>query len=377
MKKVILVSNTAWSIFNFRSGLMKKLDEEGFKVISIAPFDEYAHKIPYEYHEIKMNNKGTNPFEDFVLFLRFFLLYRKLKPDVILHFTPKPNIYGTLAAKLLKKPCINNVAGLGTVFIQESLVTKIVRTLYSISQKSAQKIFFQNREDQVIFQKFGIFENTDLLPGSGIDTKRFSPQEKKSNNNYFAFLLHSRLIWDKGVGEFVEAARKIKRKNPDVKFQILGFLDVENTSAISKEQMDKWVDEGVIDYLGAVIDVREYIANSDCIVLPSYYREGIPRALLEAASMEKPIITTKNVGCKDVVDDGINGFLCEKKSVDDLVDKMNQMLLLTLKERNEMGIKGREKVVREFDEQIVIRKYFEAIEKIFSITNEYIKFSTY
>ena len=377
MKKVILVSNTAWSIFNFRSGLMKKLDKEGFKVISIAPFDEYAHKIPYEYHEIKMNNKGTNPFEDFVLFLRFFLLYRKLKPDVILHFTPKPNIYGTLAAKLLKKPCINNVAGLGTVFIQESLVTKIVRTLYSISQKSAQKIFFQNREDQVIFQNFGIFENTDLLPGSGIDTKRFSPQEKKSNNNYFAFLLHSRLIWDKGVGEFVEAARKIKRKNPDVKFQILGFLDVENTSAISKEQMDKWVDEGVIDYLGAVIDVREYIANSDCIVLPSYYREGIPRALLEAASMEKPIITTKNVGCKDVVDDGINGFLYEKKSVDDLVDKMKKMLLLTLKERNEMGIKGREKVVREFDEQIVIRKYFEAIEKIFSITNEYIKFSTY
>ena len=367
MKKVILVSNTAWSIFNFRSGLMKKLDEEGYQIISIAPFDEYAHKIPYEYHEIKMNNKGTNPFEDFVLFLRFFLLYRKLKPDVILHFTPKPNIYGTLAAKLLRKPCINNIAGLGTVFIQESLVTKIARILYRLSQKSAQKIFFQNREDQEIFQKFGIFENTDLLPGSGINTKKFSPQEKKSNNNYFAFLLHSRLIWDKGVGEFVAAARKIKRKNPNVKFQILGFLDVENTSAISKEQMNKWVDEGVIDYLGAVIDVREYIANSDCVVLPSYYREGVPRALLEAASMEKPIITTNNVGCKDVVDDGVNGFLCETKSVDDLVDKMQQMLLLTLKERNEMGIKGREKVIREFDEQIVIRKYFEEIEQIFNM----------
>ena len=366
MKKVILVSNTTWSIFNFRSGLMKKLAEKGYQIITIAPFDEYAHKIPYEYHKIKMNNKGTNPFEDFVLFLRFFLLYRKLKPDVILHFTPKPNIYGTLAAKLLKKPCINNIAGLGTVFIQESFVTKIARILYRISQKSAQKIFFQNREDLELFEKFGIIENTDLLPGSGIDTTKFIPQKKVKQSN-FVFLLHSRLIWDKGVGEFVEAARKIKRKKPDVKFQILGFLDVENTSAISKKQMDKWVDEGVIDYRGAVIDVREYIANSDCVVLPSYYREGVPRSLLEAASMEKPIITTNNVGCKDVVDDGINGFLCEKKSVDDLVDKMQQVLMLTPKERNEMGIKGREKVIREFDEQIVIRKYFEVIEQIFSI----------
>ncbi len=364
MKKVILVSNTAWSIFNFRSGLMKKLDEEGYKIITIAPFDEYANKIPYEYHEIKMNNIGTNPFEDFILFLRFFFLYRKLKPDVILHFTPKPNIYGTLAAKLLKKSCINNIAGLGKVFIRESFVTKIARILYRISQNSAQKIFFQNREDQAIFQKFGNFENTDLLPGSGIDTKRFFPQEKKINNNYFTFLLHSRLIWDKGVGEFVDAARRIKRKKPDVKFQILGFLDVKNISAISKEQMNNWVDEGVIDYLGEVCDVRDYIANSDCVVLPSYYREGVPRSLLEAASMSKPIITTNNVGCREVVDDGINGFLCEIKSVDDLVTRMQQMLLLTLKKRNEMGIKGREKVIREFDEQIVFKKYIEAIHEV-------------
>jgi len=363
-KKIAVISNTAWSIFNFRSGLMKRLDEKGYKIITIAPFDEYANKIPYEYHEIKMNNKGTNPFEDFVLLLRFFLLYRKLKPDVILHFTPKPNIYGTFAAKHLKKSCINNIAGLGKVFIKESFVTKITRILYRISQKSAKKIFFQNREDLEIFKKFGIIENTDLLPGSGIDTKRFSSQDKTSNDNYFTFLLHSRLIWDKGVGEFVEAARRIKRKNPDVKFQILGFLDVENTSAISKEQMNKWVDEGVIDYLGEVCDVREYIANSDCVVLPSYYREGVPRALLEAASMEKPIITTNNVGCKNVVDDGINGFLCEIKSVDDLVDKMQQMLRLTQKTRYDMGKKGREKVVREFDEQIIFKKYIEAIREV-------------
>jgi len=363
IKKIAVVSNTAWSIFNFRSGLMKKLDEQGYKIITIAPFDEYAHKILYEYHKIKMNNKGTNPFEDFILFLRFFFLYRKLKPDVILHFTPKPNIYGTFAAKLLRKPCVNNIAGLGTTFIRESLVTKIVRTLYCISQKSTQKIFFQNREDRAIFQKLGIFENTDLLPGSGIDTNKFIPKKKKEQNN-FAFLLHSRLIWDKGVGEFVDAARRIKRKKPDVKFQILGFLDVENTSAIPKEQMNKWVDEGVIDYLGEVCDVREYIANSDCVVLPSYYREGVPRSLLEAASMAKPIITTNNVGCKNVVDEGITGFLCEIKSVDDLVDKMEQMLRLTKKTRCEMGKKGREKIIREFDEQIVFKKYVEAINEV-------------
>jgi len=361
-KKIAVVSNTAWSLYNFRLNLMKELELQGYDVIAIAPFDEYKKKMKFEYFDIKINNRGTNVIQDFFLFWRFFLLYKKIKPDVILQFTIKPNIYGTIAANFLNIPCINNIAGLGTLFIKENWLSQIAKLLYKFSQQFAKKIFFQNRDDAKLFSKIIKKEKCDILPGSGVNLEKYMPRKKE--NSEFSFLLMARLLWDKGIGEYIKAARKVKKKYPNIKFKIIGWLDENNSSAVSKIQMNKWVNEGVVDYLGAKDDVRDYIANSGCVVLPSYYREGVPRSLLESASMAKPIITTNSVGCREVVDMNLNGFLCKPRNVDDLVDKMKKMILLSSLERKEMGKNGRKKMINEFDEKIVIEKYLAAIKKV-------------
>jgi glycosyltransferase involved in cell wall biosynthesis len=187
---------------------------------------------------------------------------------------------------------------------------------------------------------------------------------KRTNNNKIVFLLIARMLWDKGVGEYVEAAKIIKKKYDNVEFQLLGFLDVENKSAISREQMDIWVEEGCVNYLGTTDDVRNYIAKSDCIVLPSFYREGTPRTLLESASMAKPIITTDNVGCRDVVDDGINGYICKPRNSGDLAVKIEKFIALSKDKVSDMGKNGRDKMLKEFDECIVIDKYLHNINKV-------------
>ncbi|MBT7470123.1 MAG: glycosyltransferase family 4 protein, partial [Candidatus Cloacimonetes bacterium] len=344
-KRIAVVSNTAWSLYNFRLNLMKELQLKGYDVVAVAPFDEYKEKITFEYFDIKMNNQGTNIIEDFFLFWRFVRLYKKIKPDVILQFTIKPNIYGTIAANFLNIPCINNIAGLGTLFIRENWLSKIVKLLYKFSQQFAKKIFFQNRDDAELFSKIIKQDKCDILPGSGVNLEKFSPRKKETSE--FSFLLMARLLWDKGVGEYIEATREVQKKYPDIKFKIIGWLDVDNPSAVSKTQMNKWINEGVVEYLGAKDDVRDYIANSDCVVLPSYYREGVPKSLLESASMARPIITTDSIGCREVVDINVNGFLCKPRSVDDLVDKMKKMILLSSLEREEMGKNGRKKMINE------------------------------
>jgi glycosyltransferase involved in cell wall biosynthesis len=209
-------------------------------------------------------------------------------------------------------------------------------------------------------------EVTELLPGSGIDLNRFTPAATTAVhdvNTKFRFLLIARMLRDKGVGEYVEAARLLRRRWPQAEFCLLGFVDVQNPAAISRAEMDVWVAEGVVNYLGVSDDVRIQIAIADCVVLPSY-REGTPRTLLEAAAMARPIITTDAVGCREVVDDGINGYLCKARNAEDLAAKMEQMLSLPQAQRSEMGQRGRAKMKAEFDEQIVFRKYFAAIEDI-------------
>ena len=203
----------------------------------------------------------------------------------------------------------------------------------------------------------------DVLPGSGVDIEKFKPVEKE-DDGIFRFLVVSRMLWTKGIQEFIDAAKIIKQKHQDVEFQLLGYLDMNSPTAISKKQMDIWMKDGYINYLGGSDDVRVKIAKADIIVLPSFYREGTPRALLESASMQKPIITTDNIGCRDVVNDGVNGYLCEMKNAVDLADKMEKMLRLTNEQRNAMGKAGRKKIVKEFDETIIIRKYIDAIDAV-------------
>ncbi len=372
MKKIAIVVNNSWYAWNMRANLGFAFKNKGYEVVFICPYDIYSENIKkyFEYIDIKINSKGTNPIEDLKTIYRYYKTYKKIKPDIVLQYTIKPNIYGTIAASMLNIPTINNIAGLGTLFIKQNFVTKIAKFLYKFSQKRATKIFFQNQDDFKMFidEKLVQKEKCDVLPGSGVDIEKFMPVEKE-DDGIFRFLLIGRMLWDKGVGEYVEAANIIKSlelKNENynkIEFELLGELGVLNLTAIGQEQMNYWVDNGLIKYLGKSDNVSEEIAKVDCVVLPSY-REGTPRTLLEAASMAKPIVTTDVPGCRDVVDDGINGYLCEMKNANDLADKMQKMLSLTFEEREAMGKAGRKKIVKEFDEKIVIEKYLKAIESI-------------
>ena len=348
---------------------MLHLQSLGYEVIAVAPLDAYSSRFAEHgitFKAMPMDNKGTHPVKDSLLILRFVGLFFKLKPACILSYTPKCNIYSSLAAGFLNIPIINNVSGLGTAFIKENLVTKIVKWLYVVSLKKSAKIFFQNNDDLSLFVQLGLVkaELTGLLPGSGVDVQRFTPLDKPVPNDRFVFLLVARMLKDKGVVEFVNATRLLKLQHPAIECQLLGFLDAKNPTAITSEEMQVWVNEGIVNYLGVSDNVVDYLRLADCVVLPSYYREGVPRSLLEAASVGKPIITTDAVGCREVVDEGINGFLCEPRSTDDLKAKMEKMLLLPEAERLQMGLKGREKMLKQFDEKIVIKRYVEVIEAL-------------
>lgn len=367
-KTVAIVINTSWNIYNFRLGFLKSLQKDGYRIVTIAPHDDYSEKLEalgFEYHNININNMGSNPFEDIKLAWDFYKIYKKVKPNILLHYTIKPNIYGTIAAWLAGVPVISNVSGLGTVFLNNNLSSKIARLLYKIALRIPSKVFFQNEDDRTLFidSKLVDEDKTDVLPGSGIDTVKFSPIEDMKRSSSFSFLFIARLVRDKGLVEYVDAVRILKVKYPLVKFVVLGAFYPGNPTAITQEEMTKWEQEGIVMYLGTSDDVPSVIAQADCIVLPSY-REGLSRVLLEAASMARPIVTTDVSGCREVVDDGINGFLCKVKDAEDLARQMEKMLQLDQIQRIQMGEKGRDKVIKEFDEAIVIRSYKTEISNI-------------
>jgi len=370
--KIVIAVNSSWNLVNFRSGLIRSMVESGYEVVAIAPFDGYYEKLSKlgcRYVPLPMDNKGIHPGKDLLLLWRFYHFLRHERPDVFLGFTVKPNIYGSLACNILRIPVINNIAGLGVVFIKNTLLTSFLRSLYKVSHSRSHKVFFQNNDDHKLFIENSLvsYKIADRVPGSGIDLERFnfSKNVNRVVNRKFHFLLIARMLWDKGIGEYVEAARLLRKNGVHAEFCLLGFLDVQNPAAISNKQVNDWVSEGVVQYLGASSDVRKEIIKSDCVVLPSYYREGVPHSLLESAAVGKPIITTNSVGCKEVVDDRINGYLCEVRNPIDLAEKMKKMMALSDKEREEMSILGRKKMENEFDEKIVINKYLDAIDQIF------------
>ena len=361
--------NTAWNLYNFRSGLIKAFIQQGYQVIAAAPHDGYSHRLRElgcRFIHVSMDSNGTHPARDLSLLMQYFRILQAEKPCAYLGYTVKPNVYGSMAAHMLGIPVINNIAGLGTTFINSSALTHLVRLLYRVALRKSRRVFFQNADDQELFVNTGLVrpDSTDRLPGSGMDLTRFQATASlPAQNRDFVFLLVSRMLKDKGVEEFVEAARLFRRKALPAQFQLLGFVDTANPNSISWEKLCAWEAEGLVHYLGRTDDVRPYLANADCVVLPSY-REGVPRSLLEAAAMARPIIATNVVGCKDVVDDHINGLLCLEKDAADLAEKMMEMLQFSPQRRAEMGMAGRRKVEREFDEKLVVQKYLNAIADI-------------
>jgi glycosyltransferase involved in cell wall biosynthesis len=366
--RVLILLNTAWNLLNFRAGLITELIAAGYEVIAVAPHDKYVEQVKAlgcRFVPIPMDNLGKNPGSDLLLLWRLFWLLHFENPDVFLGFTVKPNIYGSIASKLRGIPVINNIAGLGAVFIKNNWLTCLVLVLYRFALSGSKKVFFQNEDDKVFFVKRGLVktEISDTLPGSGVNLNYFEFFEMPKSEAQVKFLLISRMLWTKGIGEYVEAAKLVKSRFPNVDFCLIGFFDEYNPAAISQEQMNEWVTDGYVKYLGETDDVRPYIASATCVVLPSFYREGVPRSLLEAAAVGRPIITTDVIGCRDVVDNGLNGFLCKPNDSSDLADKMNQFIALNSVQRAEMGRRGREKIVLEFDEKIVINKYLKVLKK--------------
>lgn len=371
MNKIAISSNTSWYLYNFRKNTMLALLESGYEVFAIAPRDDYSIKIEQlgvKFVHIYIDQGGTNPLSDLKTCISFVKIFRDNRINIVLNFTPKNNIYSTLAAKLSGVKVINNVAGLGILFINETLTSKIARFLYKISQRFADKIFFQNEDDRELFllNRMAKREVTDRLPGSGADLARFRVTQS-IDDGVTRFLLIARMLYDKGVGHYVESARILRKKYGNkVEFNLLGFLDVNNPSAVSKDQMQEWVTEGVVNYLGTSDSVETEISKSDCVVLPSFYREGVPKSLLEAGAMGKPIVTTDNVGCRETVDDGFNGFLCEPRNTASLVSALERIIIMGYENRVAMGLCSRQKIECEFDEKIIIAKYIEAIAKVLS-----------
>lgn len=378
MKTVMIVVNTSWNIYNFRLNLMKALCKNGFRVIALAPKDAYSMKLEeegFEWVELPFDNDGTNPLKETIQIKKFHTIYKNIMPNIILHYTIKPNIYGTLAAKMLNISVINNVSGLGTIFLNNSFSSKIAKQLYKFSFRYANKVFFQNSDDLNLFTQNRLIDvkYTDRIPGSGIDTDSFKVINKNSTNknatnkNKISFLFIARLIREKGIGEYIDAIRMVKdlKLDKEVVFQIIGDLYPSNPSAIEEKELNSWIEEGLIEYLGYQSDVKSFIENSSCIVLPSY-REGLSKSLLEASSMERPIITTNVSGCRDVVEDGVNGYLCRVKDSHSLKEQMVKMINLSDNEREEMGVKGRKKVINEFSDDKVIDKYLTSIHTILS-----------
>lgn len=365
--RIAIVINKSWNIFNFRLSLVKALLNAGHEVIAIAPEDAYSAKLVAEgcaFVPLAMENKGTNPIKDMLLIRDFLKAYKKVKPDVILQYTIKPNIYGSIAAKLAGIPTINNVSGLGTVFIVQNLVSTIAQGLYRFSFQFPAKVFFQNSDDKALFLERKLVKEsiTEVLPGSGIDTKRFQPASEFKRQDPFVFLMVSRALYEKGLVEYIEASKILKAKYPSIRVQLLGAIEEEGNIGIKRTQVEQWVQEDWLEHLGTSDDVASIIRGADCVVLPSY-REGTPRTLLEASAMGKPIVTTNVPGCKETVVDGYNGYLCEVRNGADLAAKMEQVYLLSEAALQTMGQNSRQLAIDKFDEKYVIDRYFAAIEE--------------
>jgi glycosyltransferase involved in cell wall biosynthesis len=366
---VALAANDGWNIVNYRSGLVRALQGAGFRIAVLAPAGAYAEAIAamrVDFRPVPISARGTSPIDDLGTLFAFRGQLKALRPAAFLGFTAKPNIYGSLAAHSLSIPVINNISGLGSSFTRRTILTRVVTGLYRIALRRSATVFLQNPDDRQLFEDNGIVRRsqTALLPGSGIDLERFAPLEPLREDRPFTFLLAARLLWDKGVGEFVEAAKRLRSNGSNAKFEVLGIVEPESRAAVPLARLEAWQRDGAIEYLGSSDDVRSTIGSADCVVLPSYYREGVPRVLLEAAAMAVPAITTDSPGCREAVDDGVTGLLCQPRSVDSLVAAMDRLIAMPGDERRRMGRCGRSKMEREFAEQIVHREYLAALARL-------------
>lgn len=347
-------------MYFFRKGVLADLISEGYEVHVICPYD---YKTPdlielgCIHHQVDFSTRSVNPIADFKLFIRLFLCYKRIKPGLVFHYTIKPNVYGTLAASLLYIRSIAIITGLGYVFINNTWINRQVKRLYRFALSYAYKVWFLNQSDidDFLGNKLIAPEKVFHLPGEGVNLREFQKVLLPSTYG-FTFILIARMLTDKGVYEFVDAARILKRKYPNLRFRLLGPADSDNPTAISIKQLNEWQQSGFVEYLGSANDIRPHVSKAHVVVLPSY-REGLSKVLMEAAAMGRPLIASNVPGCIELIDEGVNGYLCEVRNAEDLADKMELMLAKTPQELQHMGDASRQKMYEEFDERKIVSIY--------------------
>jgi glycosyltransferase involved in cell wall biosynthesis len=364
---VVLSANSCWNLLNFRDALITGIQDAGYHVIAFAPADRNADGLRrrgVELRDMPMARSGMNPLADARLLFRYLAALRRIGPAAYCGFTIKPNVYGAAAARMAGVPAINNVTGLGTTFLSHSLMWRFTALLYRWAFRSSHRVFFHNSEDRRIFVDEKIIrpEQCAVIPGSGINLAEFKP-EVDDKGGPMRFLFIGRAIRDKGIGEYIEAAKMLRGRMPEVRFQILGNPDPGNPTSVTQAEFQTWIDEGLIEHLGEHADVRPFIRDATAIVLPSY-REGMSRALLEGAAMGKPLVGTDVAGCRELVEEGITGALCQPRDATSLAAAMERIARSTPEQRQAFGRAARQRVEREFGEQIVVDAYLQALAEV-------------
>ena len=368
-RRIVVMENGLISTYTMRNELMRELLNQNFEVHVLTHTNQFKKEV--EDSGLKVYNVGsgnTNPVKILIYIWKVFYFMRQIQPDVCLTFSVRPAIWGNIVARILRIPVITNISGIGPLFSSNNIAYRFIRFIYPFALTKTEKVFFQNEEDRATFISHGFItkQKTDCIPGSGVDYLKFAPVP---NHNKFAknfsFLFIGRLVKDKGILEFIEAAKILKAENPAISFKVIGPLWQQNlkSNTLTKKTVHQWVAEGIIEYEGEKKDVRKDIAVADCIVLPSY-REGISNVLLEAASMEKPCIAANVTGCKEIIEDGKTGLLCHARDTSDLASKMKHMIALPESALMEMGKQARQKMIREFDKQIVLNCYLKELKNI-------------
>lgn len=365
---IVLTVNASWNIWNFRKPVVEALLADGHRVTILAPEDDTTAKLKFlgaEFVSLEMDVRGLGVLNNLGLVGHFERHFNALKPDIVLSYTIKNNVFGAMAASRLSIPFLPNVTGLGTIFLGGKAMFLAGKLLYQRAMGRLPIVFVQNDDDREFMTSNKLLKSQQLrmLPGSGIDLTSFSASPLPKDETGATFLMISRLIRDKGVGEYLEAARIAKGSHPACTFQLLGPLGSENRTAISEDELTPYVEDGSVDYLGATGDVRPYVEAAHCVVLPSY-REGAPRSLIEAAAMGRPIITTDVPGCRAVVENGKSGLLCKVRDADSLAEACLEFAKLPTANKQAMGDAGRAFMTSEYDVGIVIERYREAIAEL-------------
>ena len=363
--KIAIVANSAWYLANFRLTLFERLRSSGHQVVAISPIDRHAARLAlngFRHIEWRMEASSRNPLKEWLAVRHLARLLEELDAEVIFSYTPKANIYCGLALRRSSCVFVPNVSGLGYAFVKQNPLARLVKSLYRFSLSVASQVFFQNETDRSLFVRAGLVENrsTVRLPGSGVNLTRFLAVPLPLAQRRI-ILFVGRMLVDKGVIDLIKAARRLAHRQQELEVWLLGPSGAAHPNAISQSQIESWVREGVVRYLGETDDVRPIIARADAVVLPSIYREGVPRSLLEAAAMGRPTITYDMPGCRDAVSAGVTGWICESCDVAGLTAAIQAFMNTPPHLLRAMGVRAREKMEREFDEELVLKAYLRVV----------------